>query len=103
MSFARILVTTQIEENYGAHAWNGEGECPQYWKFKGGNETVLWQGQPESAPFVVEGLKAAGFKYLERNDYAWKEYVIDVRILAPGEKTPDEQLDEDIARWDAQR
>ena len=33
-----IVITTQVYENYGAHAWNGEGECPQYWKPKGGSE-----------------------------------------------------------------
>jgi hypothetical protein len=96
---ARIVAVTQIEENYGAHAWNGLGTCPQRWKFKGGNDVVIWEGQPESAPFVVEGLKKAGFKYLERNDPYWKEYVIDVRILAPGEKTEDEKMKE----WEESR
>ncbi len=32
----KLYIVTQDQENYGAHAWNGEGECPQYWKFKGG-------------------------------------------------------------------
>jgi hypothetical protein len=31
-------VVTQVQENYGAHDWDGTGECPQYWKMKGGNE-----------------------------------------------------------------
>jgi hypothetical protein len=25
-----------MQENYGAHDWDGEGNCPQYWKNKGG-------------------------------------------------------------------
>lgn len=33
-----LLITTQLQENYGAHDWDGEGECPQYWKMKGGND-----------------------------------------------------------------
>jgi hypothetical protein len=33
-----LVITTQVYENYGAHDWNGEGECPQYWKPKGGSE-----------------------------------------------------------------
>lgn len=37
----KIVVTTQVRENYGAHDWNGEGECPQYWKCKGGNVFVV--------------------------------------------------------------
>jgi hypothetical protein len=33
-----IVIRTQYHENYGAHDWDGEGECPQYWKAKGGSE-----------------------------------------------------------------
>ena len=36
-----IVIHTQHRENYGAHDWNGEGECPQYWKFKGGNTYIF--------------------------------------------------------------
>ena len=32
-----LIITTQHRENYGAHDWNGEGECPQHWKYKGGS------------------------------------------------------------------
>lgn len=37
----KIVVQTQIWENYGAHDWDGQGECPQYWKGKGGNTYVV--------------------------------------------------------------
>lgn len=37
----KLLITTQVLENYGAHDWDGEGECPQHWKAKGGNEYVI--------------------------------------------------------------
>jgi len=33
-----LVISTQYHENYGAHDWDGEGECPQYWKAKGGSE-----------------------------------------------------------------
>jgi hypothetical protein len=33
----KIVVETQYRENYGAHDWDGQGECPQHWKMKGGN------------------------------------------------------------------
>lgn len=33
-----LVIRTQYMENYGAHDWDGEGECPQYWKAKGGSE-----------------------------------------------------------------
>jgi len=35
---AMLVIQTQVYENYAAHAWEGEGECPQYWKPKGGSE-----------------------------------------------------------------
>lgn len=38
---AKLLVLTQVYENYGAHDWDGRGECPQYWKAKGGSEYVV--------------------------------------------------------------
>lgn len=37
----KIVFQTQIRENYGAHDWDGQGECPQYWKYKGGNTYVV--------------------------------------------------------------
>ncbi len=37
----KLVAHTQHRENYGAHDWDGKGECPQYWKFKGGNAVVL--------------------------------------------------------------
>jgi hypothetical protein len=38
---AKILITTQVYENYGAHDWNGTGECPQHWRAKGGFDYVV--------------------------------------------------------------
>ncbi len=37
----KLLITTQNHENYGAHDWDGVGECPQYWKAKGGSDYVV--------------------------------------------------------------
>ena len=34
----KLHIVTQYMENYGAHDWDGKGECPQYWKFKGGED-----------------------------------------------------------------
>jgi hypothetical protein len=38
---AKLLITTQVYENYGAHDWDGKNECPQYWKAKGGSDYVV--------------------------------------------------------------
>lgn len=37
----KLVIWTQHRENYGAHAWDGKGECPQYWKCKGGDTYVI--------------------------------------------------------------
>jgi hypothetical protein len=37
-----FVVITQFRENYGAHDWDGTGECPQYWKFKGGDDYFIY-------------------------------------------------------------
>ena len=37
----KAIVQTQHMENYGAHDWDGQGECPQYWKPKGGNTYIF--------------------------------------------------------------
>ena len=37
----KLVIDTQYMENYGAHDWDGTGECPQYWKFKGGDEYMV--------------------------------------------------------------
>ena len=34
----KLCITTQYRENYGAHDWDGTGQCDQYWKNKGGEE-----------------------------------------------------------------
>jgi hypothetical protein len=36
-----LVIGTQYMENYGAHSWDGQGDCPQYWKAKGGEETIV--------------------------------------------------------------
>ena len=36
----KLHIQTQVYENYGAHDWDGEGQCPQYWKAKGGNDYI---------------------------------------------------------------
>lgn len=37
----KAIIQTQIRENYGAHDWDGQGECPQRWKYKGGDTYIF--------------------------------------------------------------
>ena len=62
-----LIITTQMQENYGAHDWDGKGACPQYWKFKGGQEykvTGVELGMDLEA--VVESVRG---QIEEDNDY----------------------------------
>jgi len=37
----KLHIYTQDQENYGAHDWDGESECLQYWKSKGGTDFII--------------------------------------------------------------
>ena len=37
----KLVIITQVRENYGAHDWNGVGSVPHYWKDKGGSQYIL--------------------------------------------------------------
>ena len=85
----KLLITTQIQENYGAHDWDGEGACPQYWKFKGGNDYVVkkFKGGQEAATQAVMGLRS---QIEEDNDY-YRNHIIGFEIVADDFLTEFEQ------------
>jgi hypothetical protein len=64
----KLLITTQVYENYGAHDWDGKGSCPQYWKAKGGNDYVVknFRGGEEAASVMVMAVRE---RIEERNDH----------------------------------
>lgn len=53
---SKLLIITQVYENYGAHDWDGEGECPQYWKAKGGSEYVVKNIDVNRVDDLVKGV-----------------------------------------------
>lgn len=75
----KLLITTQCQENYGAHDWDGLGSCPQYWKMKGGNDYVILnydQGH-EGLGAVLDQVRG---QFEEDNAY-FREYVIGTEIV----------------------
>jgi len=74
-----IVLQTQIRENYGAHAWDGEGECPQHWKYKGGNTYIVEGVTAEQAQSAEYWAEVEGLVY--SNDEYWNEYVIDSSLV----------------------
>lgn len=70
-----LVIRTQVYENYGAHDWDGTGDCPQYWKAKGGSEYKI-TGIPLNIDYA-EVVSAAG---VERNNDYIQESIIDWSI-----------------------
>ena len=76
---AKLLITTQVHENYGAHDWDGFGECPQYWKAKGGNDYVIRNFTDFGN--VTETVIAVRSQVESDNEY-YREYIIDWEVVA---------------------
>jgi len=81
----KLVIHIQFKENYGAHDWDGKGECPQYWKFKGGSTYVVESLTDEH----VAKINEHGFPNITRaiesfNDY-FQEYVCHSSIVEDDE------------------
>jgi len=82
----KLLITTQYMENYGAHDWDGEGECPQYWKFKGGQDYFLMidgfrpdhEFADKNLQMIVDGVRGQ----IEWDDVGSRQYVVGYEIVA---------------------
>lgn len=74
-----LVITTQDYENYGAHDWNGQGKCPQYWKAKGGSEYKI-TSIPSDAD-LTEIVSLVRSK-IERNDPYFRTTIIGYGIEA---------------------
>ena len=85
----KLLITTQVYENYGAHDWDGVGQCPQYWKAKGGSDYVIkkFKGGATAATLAVMAVRSQ----IEEDNHAFRETVIDFRLVADDYLTEFEQ------------
>jgi len=74
----KLHIITQYMENYGAHDWDGKGECPQYWKMKGGEDYfILNVGETE-----VDSAVAQVRGDIEWNDIGSRQYIIGYGLVA---------------------
>ena len=85
---AKLLITTQVYENYGAHDWDGVGECPQYWKAKGGNDYVVKKFKDLNK--VTETVMALRSQ-IEQDNQAFRETIIGWEIVGDKHLTEFEQ------------
>ena len=77
---AKLLITTQVYENYGAHDWDGAGACPQYWKAKGGSDYVVKNVNVNSVTETVMALRGQ----IEQDNQAFRETIIGWEVVANG-------------------
>lgn len=66
-----LVVDTQYMENYGAHGWDGIGECPQHWKMKGGSSFKI-----VGAPTHMDPMEIVKLLDIEYDEVYSKEFVI---------------------------
>ena len=65
-----VLVYIQDRENYGAHNWNGEGDCPQYWKFKIGPTIII-----KNTPSIEDAEHYINYHYGLQDSNYWQQWV----------------------------
>ena len=83
----KLLITTQVYENYGAHDWDGKGACPQYWKAKGGSDYVVKNVNVNQVTETVMAVRGQ----IEEDTDAFRETIIDWSIVADDALTEFEQ------------
>ncbi len=76
----RLIISTQIYENYGAHDWDGTGLCPQRWKAKGGEDYQRVLGSAMDVLRIgshgINKLVAELSLDIETSNDSWREYVV---------------------------
>ena len=70
-----LVISTQVHENYGAHDWDGNGTCPQYWKAKGGADYKI-----TNIPLNIDYLAVVALAGLEGGNDYFREEIIDWKI-----------------------
>ena len=84
---SKLLITTQYYENYGAHDWDGVGECPQYWKAKGGYDYVVLNIDVSR----VDELMLAVWNKVEHASEYYRETILGHQVVADDYLTEFEQ------------
>ena len=83
----KLVIQTQYRENYAYPEWDGKGEVPQGWKFKGGTTYVIPNFKDfDGASALVSRLS----KLIEYNNDACEEYITTWNIVDHAEKVCDD-------------
>lgn len=99
----RLVLWTQIRENYGSHSWDGKGECPQYWKCKGGEEYHVQIGTVNKVMELgskgIQEIVNTVTPMISKNDDYWHEYVIGWGLFSDAEETSGEADERQSQEW----
>ena len=72
----KLHIQCQYMENYGAHNWDGEGECPQSLKSKGGEEYFYPLGADNPTELQLVSLVTLLRDQIEWSDIASRQYIV---------------------------
>ena len=91
----KLHIICQYAENYGAHDWDGSGECPQYWKMKGGEDFYVpldgFDSEHEFADKKLQMIVDSVRSKIEWNDIGSRQYVVGYGVVADDFLTEFEQ------------
>ena len=91
----KLHITCQYMENYGAHDWDGTGECPQYWKMKGGEDFFIaldgfnhgHEFADKNLAMIVDGVRSE----IEWNDVGSRQHIVGYDVVEDAFLTDFEQ------------
>jgi len=89
---SKLKIHSQFYENYGAHDWGGNGDCPQSWKPKGGHtfeievdsDMVMYSTKLESHLTEIVASQSNDyekFEYMEHELEIVQPSVLDSELL----------------------
>ena len=78
----KLHIQTQYMENYGAHDWDGQGECPQRWKFKGGEDYFYDLGPAGRSEEALAELVNALRPRFEYDHEGARNYMVGYGVVA---------------------
>ena len=78
----KLHIQTQYMENYGAHDWDGEGACPQHWKFKGGEDYFYQLGDAQPSDEHIAELVEVLRGRIEYDNEGARNYIVGYGVVA---------------------
>lgn len=73
-----LVIQTQDMENKAWPTWNGNGDCPQAWRYKGGTTFVYYADNNQTAHDfnnITSIIKSLNLTY----DISFREYVLEAK------------------------